>query len=315
MPYPELQDRLTLVTGGAGFIGSHLIDALLERGARVRVIDDLSTGLAANLAHLEGRIDWQEADLRDLAACHAACRDVELVFHQAALGSVPRSIADPATTIDVNVGGTANLLAAAREAGVKRFVFASSSSVYGDSVALPKRESQEGEVLSPYALSKKICEQLAKVFGSCYGLETVGLRYFNVFGPRQRPDGPYAAVIPRFFAASRQGESPVIFGDGLQSRDFTYVADAVDANLLAAGASSAAFGQSFNIAGGRRVSVLDLAKQIRAIVGGPAPRFEPTRKGDVLHSLADLTKARASLGFEPKFGLEEGLRRTAAAFG
>jgi nucleoside-diphosphate-sugar epimerase len=314
MPYPELHDRLALVTGGAGFIGSHLVDVLLERGARVRVFDDLSTGLAANLAHLEGRIEWQEGDLRDVDACAQACRDVDLVFHQAALGSVPRSIADPATSIDVNVGGTANLFAAARDAKVKRIVFASSSSVYGDSVALPKREGQEGEVLSPYALSKKMCEQLAKVYGSCYGLEIVGLRYFNVYGPRQRPDGPYAAVIPRFFAASRLSEPPLIYGDGLQSRDFTYVADAVEANLLAAGAPSSACGLSFNIAGGRRVSVLDLAKQIRAIVGGPAPRFEPPRKGDVLHSLADLTKARASLGFEPKVGLEEGLRRTAAAF-
>jgi nucleoside-diphosphate-sugar epimerase len=314
MAIPSFAGVPVLVTGGAGFIGSHLTDALVERGARLRVFDNFATGLSDNLRHLAGRIELHEGDLRDADACRRACAGVSYVFHQAALGSVPRSLEDPATSLDVNVGGTANILAAAREAGVRRVVYASSSSVYGDSPLLPKREGEEGAVLSPYAMSKKMDEQLAEIFGRCYRLELVGLRYFNVFGPRQRPDGPYAAVIPRFFDASFRGESPIIHGDGLQSRDFTFVGDAVEANLLAAGAGAEACGKAFNVAGGRRASVLELAELIRTIAGGPPPRFAPPRPGDVLHSLADLSASESLLGYRPAVGLEEGLRRTAQAF-
>ena len=303
-----------LVTGGAGFIGSHLVDALLERGARVRVFDNFETGLRSNLAHLTGQIELLEGDLRDLGACQQACAGVKYVFHQAALGSVPRSIRDPATSFAVNVGGTANLFAAARDARVERIVYASSSSVYGDSDRLPKVEGEEGQVLSPYAMSKKMCEELAAIYGRCYGLEIVGLRYFNVYGPRQRPDGPYAAVIPRFFDASFRGEAPLIFGSGEQSRDFTFVQDAVAANLLAAGAGPEALGRAFNVAGGRRVGVFELAELIRAIAGGPPPRFEAPRQGDVLHSLADLAAVAAALDYHPGVGLADGLARTAESF-
>lgn len=314
MAIPELEGVQVLVTGGAGFIGSHLVDALVGRGARVRVLDNLATGLAQNLEHLGGRIELQLGDLREPADCRAACAGAVYVFHQAALGSVPRSIEDPATSLDVNTGGTANLFAAARDAGVRRVVYASSSSVYGDSEILPKKEGQEGAVLSPYALSKKMCEELADVFGRCYGLELVGLRYFNVYGPRQRPDGPYAAVIPRFFAAAYRGEAPAIYGSGDQSRDFTYVADAVAANLLAAGAAREACGRAFNVAGGKRVSVTELAAAIREIAGGPPPRFEKPRPGDVLHSLADLSASEALLGYRAAVDLATGLGRTADTF-
>lgn len=314
MTIPSFTGESVLVTGGAGFIGSHLVDALVERGAQVRVFDNFETGLRGNLAHLDGRIELHEGDLRDVAACRVACAGQSYVFHQAALGSVPRSMKDPATSLDVNVGGTANLFAAARDAGVRRIVYASSSSVYGDSDRLPKREGEEGRVLSPYAMSKKMCEELADLFGRCYGLEIVGLRYFNVYGPRQRPDGPYAAVIPRFFDASFRGEAPLIYGDGEQSRDFTFVGDAVMANLLAAGAGPRAWGQAFNVAGGRRVSVIELAAQIREIAGGPPPRLEKPREGDVLHSLAELATVEAQLGYRPAVGLAEGLQRTADTF-
>lgn len=314
MPMPSFRGVQVLVTGGAGFIGSHLADALVEQGARVRVLDNLATGLEENLGHLAGRLELLEGDLREPADCRAACEGAAYVFHQAALGSVPRSIEDPATSLDVNVGGTANLLAAARDAGVRRVVYASSSSVYGDSEILPKKEGQEGAVLSPYAMSKKMCEELAEIFGRCYGMELVGLRYFNVYGPRQRPDGPYAAVIPRFFAAAFRGEAPVIYGSGDQSRDFTFVSDAVAANLLAAGAGKAACGRAFNVAGGRRASVVELAAAIRAVAGGPPPRFETPRPGDVLHSLADLSASEDLLGYRPAVDLATGLGRTADTF-
>ncbi len=313
MPIPELGGVSALVTGGAGFIGSHLSDALLERGARVRVLDNFATGRRQNLAHLEGEIEIVEADLRDREACQRACHGAELVFHQAALGSVPRSIAEPATSIEVNVTGTANLFAAGRDCGVRRIVYASSSSVYGDSQELPKRIGHEGSPLSPYALSKQMNEQLAEVFGRCYGMELIGMRYFNVYGPRQRHDGPYAAVIPRFFDAYRAGRAPVIFGDGEQSRDFTYVADAVRANLLAAGAPAAAAGRAFNVATGRRTTVNDLTGTIRGLIGGgPDPVYEEPRAGDVLHSHADLSASRRHLGYEPEYDPEVGLAKLAA---
>ncbi len=308
MPIPELGGTAALVTGGAGFIGSHLIDALVERGAWVKVLDNFATGRRQNLAHLQGAVEIFEGDLRDPAACARACAGVELVFHQAALGSVPRSVADPATSIEVNVAGTTNLFAAARECKVRRVVYASSSAVYGDSEQLPKREGTEGSPLSPYALSKQMNEQLAAVFGRCYGMDLIGLRYFNVYGSRQRHDGPYAAVVPRFFDAYRDGRPPVIYGDGEQSRDFTYVADAVRANLLAAGAPAAAGGRAFNVAAGRRATINELAATIRRLAGGgPDPRHEEPRAGDVRHSLADLSAARDALDYRPRYDVETGL--------
>lgn len=296
-----------LVTGGAGFIGSHLVDALVERGATVRVLDNLSTGSVSNLrGALEG-IELLRGDLRDVETCRRACEGIELVFHQGALGSVPRSMEDPATTLGVNAGGTANLFTAARDAGVRRIVWASSSSVYGDSDRLPKREGEEGRPLSPYALSKVMGEETMDVFVRCFGLQIVALRYFNVYGPRQPPDGPYAAVVPRFFHALLADEPPTIHGDGGQSRDFTYVADAVEANLRASEASAAACGRAYNVAPGTRTTVNELAAEIRRLVGGPEPVHGPARPGDVRHSMADPSRAREMLGFEARTGLSEGL--------
>ncbi len=299
-----------LVTGGAGFIGSHLVAALVERGASVRVLDDLSSGREANLEAVRDAVDLQVADLRDPVACGKAVAACELVFHQAALGSVPRSIEDPATSIDVNVTGTARLLAAARDAGVRRVIYASSSSVYGDSEALPKREGSEGRPLSPYALSKAVGEQLAATFARCYGLECIGLRYFNVYGPRQRPDGPYAAVIPRFFDAALAGTPPTIHGDGEQSRDFTAVDDAVEANLLAARVPLDAPAVAVNVAGGQRATVNELARRILDLCGASVePQHGPPRPGDVRHSAADLHRAEAILGYRPRVELAAGLAR------
>ena len=303
-----LQGKLVLVTGGAGFIGSHLVDALLERGAHVRVLDDLSSGSRENLAGVLPRIEFLEGDIRDAELCRRACEGAAVVFHQAARGSVPRSMSDPATTIAINVAGTANIFAGAREAKVGRVIYASSSSVYGDSPTLPKREGEEGKPLSPYAASKAMNEQLAGVFARCFGMQFVGLRYFNVYGPRQDPAGPYAAVIPRFFRACLAGEGPVIYGDGEQSRDFTYVSDAVAANLAAAEAPESACGRAYNVAGGRRTTVNELAELVREASGsGFAADHVAPRPGDVPHSLADLTRVRASLGWMPRVELPEGL--------
>jgi nucleoside-diphosphate-sugar epimerase len=311
MPVPSLHGVPVLVTGGAGFIGSHLVDALLAAGAAVRVLDNFATGREENLREEAALV---RGDLRDPEACREACRDVRFVFHQAALGSVPRSVADPATTIAVNVTGTANLFAAAREAGVQRLVYASSSSVYGDSERLPKREGEEGQPLSPYAFSKRAGEDLARVWTRTYSQELLGLRYFNVYGPRQDPDGPYAAVIPRFFRAASRGEPLVIFGDGEQSRDFTFVSDAVHANLLAAGAPSEACGRACNVASGRRTTLNELATRIRELAGiaerSPI-QHAPPRPGDVRHSLADLQEAGRQLGYAAAVSLENGLRRLA----
>jgi nucleoside-diphosphate-sugar epimerase len=296
-----------LVTGGAGFIGSHLVDALVQRGGPVRVLDNLSSGSLDNLRGLIDRIDFVRGDLRDAETCRRACQGIRRVFHQGALGSVPRSMEDPATTLAVNAGGTANLFTAARDAGVRRIVWASSSSVYGDSDRLPKREGEEGRPLSPYALSKVMGEEMMDVFGRCFGMEIVGLRYFNVYGPRQTPEGPYAAVVPRFFQASLAGEPPTIHGDGEQSRDFTYVADAVEANLRAAEAPVEACGRAYNVAPGSRTTINKLAAEIRRLVGGPEPVHGPPRPGDVRHSMADASRAREMLGFEARTGLAEGL--------
>src|SRR5229473_173554 len=252
-----------LVTGGAGFIGSHLVDGLLENGHAVRVIDNLSTGNLANLAHVRDRIEMIEGDITNSQTVNSAMHGVDLIFHQAALASVPRSVADPVSTNRVCVDGTVNVLLAARDAKVQRLVYAASSSAYGASPSLPKRETDLTLPLSPYAVAKLAGEHYCAAFSEVYGLETVRLRYFNVFGPRQPPDSPYAAVIPRFLEAMMAGKSPVIYGDGLQSRDFTYVADIVQANFLAAKAPGVS-GKVFNVACGRRSSLLDLVNQINS---------------------------------------------------
>ena len=255
MPIPNFKNVAVVVTGGAGFIGSHLVDALVKRGAAVTVLDDLSTGSERNLESVRSRVRFLRGDIRDAVVCREACDGAEFVFHLAALGSVPRSMKDPSATMDVNVRGTAVVFASCRDAGVPAVVYSSSSSVYGDSVRTPKREGEEGQPLSPYALSKATGERLAGVFDRCYGMKSIGLRYFNVFGPRQDPHGPYAAVVPRFFAAARGGYPPIIYGDGLQSRDFTYVDDVVHGNLLASGAPTEVWGGIFNIAPGRAVTL------------------------------------------------------------
>ncbi len=307
---PPLERARVLVTGGAGFIGSHLVDALVAEEAEVRVLDNLATGSSDNLGASADAIELVEGDLRRAEDCRRACSGVRYVFHLAALGSVPRSLEQPATSLEVNAQGTANLFAAARAAGVERLVYASSSSVYGDSPSLPRREGEEGRPLSPYALSKQIGEQVAATFHRCYGLASLGLRYFNVYGPRQHPDGPYAAVIPRFFKARLAGSAPTVYGDGEQSRDFTYVADAVTATLLAAGAAEAD-GLACNVASGRRTTINELDRLVADITGHDAPPdHAPQRPGDVRHSHADLSLATRLLGYAPAVELSEGLAAT-----
>ena len=311
MNYESLVGSTVLVTGGAGFIGSHLVDGLLAAGATVRVLDNFETGQRTNLAHVIDRIQLMEADIRDLDACQSACENVDYVLHEAALGSVPRSMAIPANTVAVNVAGTANVFTAARDNKVKRVVYASSSSVYGSSERLPKREGEEGAPLSPYALSKSMNEQLADVFERCFALQLVGLRYFNVYGPRQDLDGPYAAVVPRFFASCRAGKAPVIYGDGTQTRDFTFVADVVRANLLALLATTGS-GRAYNVGAGQRTSVNDLAiTVIRATEMQLEPAYEEARPGDVKDSLADTSSMRDTFGWEPTTQLIDGIRLSA----
>jgi UDP-glucose 4-epimerase len=298
-----------LVTGGAGFIGSHLVDGLLEKGHSVRVIDNLSTGNLANLAHVRDRIEMIEGDITNSKTVESAMRGVEFVFHQAALASVPRSVADPVSTNRVCVDGTLNVLLAARDAKVKRVVYAASSSAYGASASLPKRETDQTLPLSPYAVAKLAAEHYCAAFTEVYGLETVRLRYFNIFGPRQPPDSPYAAVIPLFFEAMLAGQNPVIYGDGQQSRDFTYVADAVQANLRAATAPKAS-GKVYNVACGSRTSLLELVAKINALLGTNLnPVHEPPRPGDVKHSQADITPAKTELGYAPQFDIDQGLQK------
>jgi len=299
-----------LVTGGAGFIGSHIVDALLEQDHQVRVLDNLATGKKENLAHVQGRIEFLEGDIRDRQTCAAACAGIDYILHQAALGSVPRSLADPLTSHDVNVTGTLNMLHAAHEAGVKRFVYASSSSVYGDHPVLPKVEENVGEPLSPYAATKAADEMYARIFSRCYGLETVGLRYFNVFGPRQDPFSAYAAVIPLFVKALLHGEAPTINGDGEQTRDFTYVANAVEANLRACTAPAEAVGEVFNVACGARASLNQLYAILqRLLERDVTPVYGSPRAGDVRDSLANIDKAKRLLGYSGAIQLEEGLTR------
>ncbi len=303
-----------LVTGGAGFIGSHLVDHLADAGWAVRVLDDFSSGRIENLAHCRERIELLQGDLGDPETLVHAIEGVDVVFHQGAVPSVPRSVAEPLRTNAVNVSGTLLVLEGARRARVRRVVFAASSSAYGDTPELPKEESMPPRPLSPYALQKYAGEVYCRLYHELYGLETVALRYFNVFGPRQDPRSEYAAVVPRFVEACLRGRAPRIYGDGEQSRDFTYVEDAVRANLLAATAPKAP-GNVINVAGGRRVTLNELLATIQQVTGARvAATHEAPRPGDVRHSLADLRRARTLLGYEPSVSLREGLRKTIETF-
>jgi len=301
---------LWLVTGGGGFIGSNLVRAILDRGRAVRVIDDFSTGFRENLDEVAESIDLMEADIRDPDACRLACRDVEVVFHQAAVPSVPRSMEDPQTTFDANVLGTHNMLMAARDAGVRRFVFAASSSAYGAGEELPKRESMAPAPLSPYAASKAAGEVYGTTFFRAFGLQTIALRYFNVFGPRQDPTNQYAGVIAAFASRMLRGQRPIIFGDGAQSRDFTFIENVVRANLLAADADTV-HGEVVNVACGERTDLNTMVGLFNEILGAHyEPIYEPPRPGDVKHSLADISAARALLGYEPTVPFRQGLEQT-----
>ena len=303
---------LYLVTGAAGFIGSNLAHALIARGDDVRGIDNFCHGRRENLAGIEQKIDLREADITDDAAIGSACDGVDYVLHQAALGSVPRSLADPVGSNHANVVGTLKVLHAARAAGVKRVVYASSSSVYGDTPTLPKREDMPGNPISPYAVSKYAGELYAQSFSRVLGLETVSLRYFNVFGPRQHPTSQYAAVIPKFIRAMLSGEAPTIFGDGQQSRDFTYINNVVSANLLAASApAEKVSGRVFNVAAGKSFSLLDLYRILQDFTGfGGQAQFAPPRSGDVRDSLADTTRAQQAMGYRTLVDFKDGLRQS-----
>ena len=297
-----------LVTGGAGFIGSNIVEELVRRGESVRVLDDFSTGRRENLESINGS-EFVEGSITDMNTCEAVCDGIDYVLHQAALPSVPRSLKDPVRSNIVNVTGTVNMLWAAHNAGVKRFIFATSSSVYGNTPILPKIETMTTIPLSPYAVSKLTGEHYCRVFYKCFGLETVSLRYFNVYGPRQDPNSQYGAVIPVFCKSLLAGEKPHIYGDGGQTRDFTYVADAVQANLNACTAPSACAGKVFNIAAGGRTSVIDLLHQIRALLSADdiEPIFSDVRQGDVRDSFADITLAKELIGYEPKYDTRRGL--------
>jgi nucleoside-diphosphate-sugar epimerase len=299
-----------LVTGGAGFIGSHIVSALLERGESVRVFDNLTTGRKSNLKALKADIHFIEGDLRDFDSVREAIRGVEVIFHQAALASVPRSIADPILSLETNINGTQNVLLAARDAGVRRVVYASSSSVYGNMPILPKHEAMPTRSMSPYAVQKLTGELLCGVFTQIYGLETVALRYFNVFGPRQDPDSEYAAVIPRFLTAIIKGRRPIVFGDGEQTRDFTYIANVVQANLLAA-SSQDAVGYAINIGCGEQISLNTVLRIVGELLGVVVTaEYRDARPGDVRDSLADINLAQRLLGYEQVIGFREGLAHT-----
>ncbi len=303
---------LYLITGIGGFIGSSLARALVARGEQVRGVDNFSTGNRENIADLLNRIDFRETDILDLDGMHKACAGVDFVLHQAAIPSVPKSVLDPLASNRANLDGTVNVLVAARDAKVKRVIFAASSSVYGETPTLPKRESMTPDPISPYAVAKLASEHYLISFYRCYQLETVALRYFNIFGPRQDPSSPYSGVLAKFITVMLRGEQPAIYGDGEQSRDFTYIDNAVEANLLACTAPAAqAAGQVFNVATGRRVSLNETFKLLQPLTSySGQPKYEAERGGDIKHSLADISKAEAALGYKPKVDFEEGLRRT-----
>ena len=314
MGYKDLvfpEGSVFLVTGGAGFIGSNICDALVEMGHNVKCLDNLSTGKYENIKHLEenDKFTFIKGDIRDLDTCMEACKGVDFVLNQAAWGSVPRSIEMPLLYEDINIRGTLNMMEAARQQGVKKFVYASSSSVYGDHTALPKKEGIEGNVLSPYALTKKVDEEYGRLYKSLYGLDTYGLRYFNVFGRRQNPDGMYAAVIPKFIKLLLADEVPTINGDGRQSRDFTYIDNVIEANLKACLASSEAAGNAFNIGYGGREFLIDIYYHLCEALGKEVePNFGPARLGDVRDSNADITKARELLGYAPEYDFKRGIQ-------
>ena len=314
MGYRELefpQNALFLVTGGAGFIGSNLCEAILNMGFRVRCLDDLSTGKQANVDMFLDNPNYTfiNGDIKDFDTCLQACEGVDYVLNQAAWGSVPRSIEMPLFYCKNNIEGTLNMLEAARQNGVKKFVYASSSSVYGDEPNLPKREGREGNLLSPYALTKRCDEEWAKLYTKLYGLDTYGLRYFNVFGRRQDPDGAYAAVIPKFIKQLLNGETPTINGDGRQSRDFTYIENVIEANLKACVAPHETAGQAYNIAYGGREYLIDIYYGLTKALGvDMEPNFGPDRKGDIKHSNADISKARELLGYDPRYSFTDGIK-------
>ena len=314
MGYSEIkfpENSLFLVTGGAGFIGSNLCEAILKLGYRVRCLDDLSTGKIENVELFQDSSCYEfiKGDIKDFETCMKACEGVDYVLNQAAWGSVPRSIEMPLFYCANNIQGTLNMLEAARQNNVKKFVYASSSSVYGDEPNLPKKEGREGNLLSPYALTKICDEEWAKQYTKHYGLDTYGLRYFNVFGRRQSPDGAYAAVIPKFLKQLINGEVPTINGDGKQSRDFTYIENVIEANLKACLASSDAAGEAYNIAYGGREYLIDIYYGLTAALGlDIEPNFGPDRAGDIKHSNADISKAREKLGYDPDWSFERGIK-------
>ncbi|WP_182199790.1 SDR family oxidoreductase [Paraliobacillus salinarum] len=304
------KNSVFLVTGGAGFIGSNLCEVLLDKGYKVRCLDDLSNGKQKNVDLFTNNPNYTfiKGDIRDLDTCMKACEGVDYVLNQAAWGSVPRSIEMPLFYEEINIRGTINMMEAARQNGVKKFVYASSSSVYGDEPNLPKKEGREGNLLSPYALTKMINEEYGKLYSKLYGLDTYGLRYFNVFGRRQDPNGSYAAVIPKFIKQLLNNEHPNINGDGKQSRDFTYIENVIEANLKACKASSKVSGEAFNIAFGGREYLIDVYNSLCTALGkNIKPIFGPDRKGDIKHSNADINKAKEMLGYDPSWNFEKGI--------
>lgn len=314
MEYKDIvfnKDALFLVTGGAGFIGSNLCEALLNMGYKVRCLDNLSTGKKSNVDLFIKNINYEfiKGDITNLEDCLKACENVDYVMHEAAWGSVPRSIEMPVYYGNVNILGTLNMMEAAHQNNVKKFVYASSSSVYGDHPALPKKEGYEGKLLSPYALTKRVNEYYGELYFKLYGLDTYGLRYFNVFGKRQDPNGMYAAVIPKFIKQLLNDEQPVIYGDGMQSRDFTYIDNVIEANLKACNGSHETAGEVYNIAYGGREYLLDIYYELSSALGKKIePLFEVDRPGDIKHSNADISKAKKLLGYDPKYNFKDGIR-------
>jgi UDP-N-acetylglucosamine 4-epimerase len=314
---PSLKNKNILVTGGAGFIGSNLINHLMKQGNQISCLDNLSTGKIENIAGFmkDPAFHFIQGDIRDLETCKNAVADKDIIFHQAALGSVPRSIVDPKSTNDVNIGGFVNMLTATKDAGIKRFIYAASSSTYGDNTDLPKHEEIIGKPLSPYAITKYVDELYAEIFGKLYDMHCIGLRYFNVFGRRQSPDGAYAAVIPKFVQILLDNKSPNINGDGTQSRDFTYIDNVIQANVRAALTENPdAQNQVYNVACGKSISLTDLTNELitqlakfEPKVGNITPTYGPERLGDIKHSLASIDKAKNLLGYNPEFDVHEGL--------